>query len=122
MSESCYTVARPVFQLAMRVITSITNAPRAMVTTSIPHQYITGALVRFNITPYHGMYQINQQVGEVVVLTDTTFEVNINTTSYNPFVIPNLGTKYTCSQVIPIGENNSILTAATRNVLPYSAS
>jgi hypothetical protein len=110
-----------VFQLAMRVISSITNAPQAVVTTTIPHQYITGALVRFNITAYHGMPQLNQQVGEVTVLTDTTFSVNIDTTSYQPFSLPTMS-KYTCSQVIPIGEDNSILTAATRNVLPYSAS
>lgn len=121
MSEVCYSNPRPVYQLAMRVISSITNADPAVVTTTIDHQYITGAIVRFNITPYHGMSQLNQQTGEIVVLSDTTFAVSINTTTYDPFFIPTMA-HYTCSQVIPIGENNAILTAATRNVLPYGAS
>lgn len=120
MSEVCYSYPMPTYQLAMRIITAITNANPAVVTTSINHQYITGAIVRFNITLYHGMSQLNQQTGEIVVLSPTTFAVNIDTTLYDPFVIPTLA-HYTCSQVIPIGENNAILTAATRNVLPYSA-
>ena len=121
MAESCYSVAKPIYQLAMRIIASITTTYPAVVTTTIPHQYITGAIVRFYITPYHGMPQINQQFGEIVVLSPTTFSVDIDATHYEPFVIPILA-KYTCSQVVPIGENNSIPTAATRNVLPYSAS
>jgi hypothetical protein len=60
-------------------------------------------------------------VGEIVVISPTTFSVNIDTTSYTPFVIPSLA-HYTCSQVIPIGEDNTLLTAATKNVLPYGAS
>jgi hypothetical protein len=121
MSESCYTVALPIYQLSMRVITSITTANPAVVTTSIPHQYITGAIVRFYITPNHGMPQLNQQTGEITLISPTTFSVAIDTSNYAPFVIPSLA-KYTCSQVVPIGENNSILTAATRNVLPYGTS
>jgi len=120
MAEVCYSYPRPVFQPAMRVISSITNSFPAVVTTSIPHQYITGTIIRFNITPHHGMQQINQQTATIFVVSATTFSVPIDTTSYDPFVIPS-SAHYTCSQVVAIGEDNGILTAAVQNVLPYSA-
>lgn len=121
MSEACYSYPKPVFQPAMRVIAAITNAFPAVVTTTINHQYITGTIIRFNITKGHGMTQANQQFGPIVVLSPTTFSIAIDTTYYDPFFIPSL-LKYTCSQCIPIGEVNGILTAAEQNVLPYSAS
>ena len=121
MSEVCYSYPRPVFQPAMRVISAITNAFPAVVTTSIPHQYITGTIIRLNITPYHGMQQANQLFGPITVLSSTTFAIAIDTTTFDPFFIPSRA-KYTCSQCIAIGENNDILTAAEQNVLPYNAS
>lgn len=120
MAEVCYSNPRPAFQPAMRVISAITNAFPAVVTTTIDHQYITGTIVRLNITIGHGMPQANQQFGTIVVLSATTFSISIDTTYYDPFVVPVL-VKYTCSQCIPIGEDNDILTAAEQNVLPYKA-
>lgn len=125
MSEVCYSFTRPVFQPAMRVIESITNAFPAVVTTSVDHQYIDGTIVRLNITPNHGMTQANQKFAPISVIDDTSFSIAIDTTYYDAFVIPSVppaSVKYTCSQCIPIGEVNGILTAAQQNVLPYAAS
>lgn len=189
----------PVFQKAMRIITSITNASPAIVTTSFAHQYITGMIVRLNIPNGYGMQQANQMYAPIVVLTTTTFSIAIDTIKMDPFVyqvnlgntdgsgaasgtisgtstliglgqIFNIGSQrftvvatsgalsttgsgsgtmnlatgaytftgcslttaifwtpisfpesYQYACVTPIGETNGILTAATQNVLPYSA-
>jgi hypothetical protein len=105
----------------MRIVSAITNSFPAVVTTTIDHQYITGTIVRLVITKGHGMPQANQQFGSILVLTPTTFAIDIDTTYYDAFVVPDL-VKYTCSQCVAIGEDNDILTAAEQNVLPYAAS
>ena len=116
----CYANPLPTFQLAMRLIASITQANPAVITTTFAHNYITGAIVRLNIPSACGMQQANGQTGTIVVLSPTTFAINIDTSMYDAFSIPGSPTPLQdiCAQVIPIGEINDILTAATQNVLP----
>lgn len=109
----------PVFQPAMRIITAITNANPAVITTSFDNSYITGTIVRFDIPPGFGMGQLNQQTATITVLTPTTFSVPIDTTNYDTFAVPASNEQY--AQAVPIGEDNNILTAAVQNVLPYQA-
>lgn len=135
---SIQAIPNPPFQPAMRVITSITNERLATVTTSFPHQYITGMIVRIRlpvptsrnqdgqVIAGFGMDQINEQQGEIVVGSDPdTFTISIDTTDYDAFVVPpdvelpdGTFTQLQYAQVVPVGEINAILTAATRNVLP----
>lgn len=119
MANSCYSSSFPVFQPAMRIISSITNGFPAIVTTTINHQYQSGLIVRLILPVGHGMPQANQQQGSIIVTGLTTFEMFIDTTLFDPFVIPSGSPKYTCAQVVPVGEDNDILTEATQNVLPY---
>lgn len=115
-------VARPTFQPAMRIIASITNGFPAVVTTTFDHQYATGMIVRLNIPLGFGMQQANQKYAEIIVTGDTTFTIDIDTSQMDPYVIS--GTfpySYQSGQVTSIAENNSMLTAAVRNVLPYTA-
>lgn len=116
----CYAYPSPVFQRAMRLIDSITNAPQAIVTTTFAHNYETGDIVRFDIPFLCGMQQINQMTGTIVVTGATTFSVDINSTNFDTFSIPGspLPTDNICAQVVPVGEVNSKLTSATQNVLP----
>lgn len=112
----------PVYQPAMRVISSITNAYPAVVTTTINHQYRTGLVVRLLIPAGFGMVQANQLFGAIVVTGDTTFSIDIDTTFFDAFSIP--GTfplDFQHAQAVPIGEVNELLLGATQNVLPYSA-
>lgn len=118
----------PTYQPAMRIITNITNANPAIVTTSFDNQYITGTIVRIDM-PFQdgywpwGMQQISGQIGTITVINPTQFSITIDTTTYEPFVTPTVPpsgvTKFTTQlpQVIPIGEDSDILTAATVNVL-----
>lgn len=113
---SCYSNPSPVFQPAMRIIADITRSDPAVVTTTIDHDYITGEIVRLDIPLGFGMQQINQQTGTIAVLTPTTFSIDINTLYFDAFTTPM--NQQQCAQVVPIGEVNSILKAATVNVLP----
>ena len=119
---ACSQVASPTYQPAMRIISAITQANPASITTSIDHDYITGEIVRLRIPDTFGMSQINGKQGEITVTGNDTFTINIDSSKFDAFAIPApLPPAYTCAQVVPIGEINSILTAATKNVLPTGA-
>jgi hypothetical protein len=112
----------PVYQPAMRIISSITNALPAVVTTTFAHDYVTGIIVRIIIPVGFGMQQVNQQTFPITVLTPTTFSIPVNTTTFDQFTpastFPN-DKQY--ATVVPVGENSGQLDAATQNVLPYRA-
>lgn len=114
-----YADPSPTYQPAMRLITDITNAVNAEVTTSFAHDYLSGLVVRIIVPEGYGMVQINQLVGTITVTGDDTFTIDIDTTQFDPFVIPGSIPYYFSSypQTTPIGEQNSILYQATRNVL-----
>ena len=110
----------------MRVITAITNADPVQITTQYPHLYSNGLIVRIIVPEDDGMSQINQLTGVVTVTGDSTFTLPINTLEFDAFVIPedpdDPGTPppqaQICAFVVPIGEQNDLLSLATRNVLP----
>lgn len=112
---SCYAEQNPTYLPAMRLISSITQAFPAVVTTSFAHNYVSGEIVRFLIPPSHGMVQLNKRQAEIEVTGATTFTIPIDTTTFDAYVIPVNSTQ--CGQVVPFAENNSILTAATHNIL-----
>jgi len=108
----------PTYKPAMRIISDITNSFPATITTTFNHNYITGTVVRLYIPVGFGMVQANHMQGIITVNGDTTFLMDIDTSTFDPFVIPIVFPKnFQHAQVVPIGEVNSILTAATDNVL-----
>jgi hypothetical protein len=120
MPTPYYANPTPIFQPAMRLISAITRANPAVVTTTFPNQYITGTVVRLDIPYACGMQQANQLTGAISVITPTTFAINIDTSLFDPFVSPTFTPHVnSAAQVVPIGEVNDILTAATQNVLPF---
>jgi len=92
------------------MITNITNANPAVVTTSPAHGMQTGNVARLNVPLNYGMFQINNVVVSITRLSSTTFScqltqvppaVNLNTVDYPAFVTPtNPGFE---ASVIPIG-------------------
>lgn len=107
----------PVYTPAMRIIAHITNAEKAVVTTTFPHGYIDGIILRLIIPLGYGMVEANQKFGAIIVTSPTTFTITIDTRLLSPFTIPE--TYYQYPQTVPFGEINSTLKAATKNVLPY---
>jgi hypothetical protein len=112
-------LTNPTYMPAVRDIAAITNAPQALVTTTFPHSYISGLIVRLIIPNNFGMTLINQSQGTITVTSDTQFTIDIDTTQVDPFVIPDVqpGNNYTAAQVTPIGEIAAILTGSFVNVL-----
>lgn len=108
-------IESPTFQPAMRIVTAITNANPAAVTTSFDHDYITGAKVRFRIPKGFGMKQIDKKVGTLTVTSPTTFTVTIDSTYFDTFAVPGGSRQF--AQVVPVGEINSVWTSAVENVL-----
>ena len=121
-----YDYPFPVYQPSMRLITAITNANPASVTTDINHQYVNNTVVRLDIPPAFGMQQANQLTGTIVITGNTTFTINIDTTLFAPFVVPSPLPPQLVSyaQVVPIGTvtGSLDLNPAVKNVLPYGAS
>lgn len=119
-----YAQQYPIFQPSMRIITAITNAANALVTTSFPHQYLTGTIVRLDIPSGYGIQQANGRHGEITVTSSTTFTIDIDTSLMDPFIpMPALVIDQKQQpQVVSFGEDNAMLTAAVQNVLPYPAS
>lgn len=90
-----------------RFITKITQAASAVVTTSIPHGYTAGQLVRINCPSAFGMSQINGLLGTITAVTASTFTVNIDSSAFTPFAFPTsavAGSGVTQAQVVPVGE------------------
>ena len=121
MYEPSFANPNPIFQHAMRIIADISNANIVQVTTTFAHQYISGLILRLNIPIGFGMEQINQQYAPIIVTGSTTFTMPIDSTNYDPFMIPSGSGPFQDPQCIPIGEINSTLQGATQNVLPFSA-
>lgn len=110
----------PIFQPAMRIVSAITNSFPVTITTTFNHQYQTGYIVRIDMPLNYGMEQLNQQYSPITVTSPTTFTMQIDTTFYTPFVVPptNPGHNYTPPQSVPIGNINSSIYLATKNILP----
>lgn len=118
-----YANPSPFYQPAMRLISSITQADPAAVTTTFAHDFVSGTTIRLDIPSYIGMHQANSQVVEILtILGPTSFTVGMNSTTYAPFVIPDpLPTHASTTAVaVPVGEITRTLEAATLNVLPYN--
>lgn len=112
---TCYISSDPVFRPQRMFITAITKANPAVITTSIDHNYVTGLLVRLIVPNSAGMIQLNNKIFEITVTGDDTFSIPIDSTNFDTFV--DAADPNQCAQVSPVGEINSILTAATKNVL-----
>lgn len=108
-------IVRPMFQPAMRVVTTITNGYPCVVTTSFAHNYFTGDIIRIIIPLGFGMQQINNQFSPITVIDETTFAMNIDTTNYDVFTVVDNNQS---AQSLPIAEVNATVYGATYNTLP----
>jgi len=116
-----HAVENPTFQRAMRLISAITNANPAQITTTFDHDYETGDIVRLHVPRWFGMRRADKQVGTITVTGTDTFTIDIDTTQFNAFSIPAPVPWYVDSypSVTPVGEIAANLGGATQNVLPY---
>lgn len=117
--STCYANPNPVYFPAMRLVAGITQAYPAQVTTTFEHGYISLLVVRLDIPSACGMQQIDQKIGTITVNGLNTFLIDIDTRLFDPFAIPGSPNPHvnTCALVVPVGEDNSTLYGATKNIL-----
>ena len=107
-------MATPIWQPNYAIISSITNANPGVVTTVNPHGYFTGAIVQFFYNTKFGMQELIGNIYTIIVLSPTTFSIDQNTTSFQPFII---GTTLQVPQVVPVGEVAHTLKNREKNLL-----
>lgn len=112
---SCFAIQNPTYLPALRLVTAITQANPASVTTSFDHSYQSGEIVRIHVPDTYGMIQMNNRFGIITVTGTDTFTIDIDATGFDAFSVP--VTQKQCSYAIPFAEINSLLIAATRNIL-----
>jgi hypothetical protein len=112
-----YANPDPIYQPAMRLVTGISKAKNAVITTNIDHDYRTGLIIRIYVPNYYGMFQINGMYGPVTALTNDTFSVEIDTTTYDSFLAPASPADYRQTALcIPIGNISDSYNLAVKNV------
>lgn len=125
----------PLFYPRARVITNITQAVNANVSTSIAHGLTPGQEIRFNIPAVSGMTQLNpdplnnyyptnSSVPAIIqtVVDDYNFTININTTAYNAFTYPTIAQQPSSfPEVSPFGEDTATALASPLNQVPTIA-
>lgn len=117
----------PIYQRAQRDILTISQGNPTTITTTYngddaqPHNYLTGLIVRLFIPLGFGIKQLNGFLGPITVISETEFTVNVDSTQFDPFQVPDVqpGFNGTPPQVIPVGEVGQTIAQATVNVLPY---
>jgi hypothetical protein len=124
-----YNANSELFYPRRRIVTNITRAVNAQVSTSVAHGLTPGQSVRFNIPAASGMIQLNPQLNNnyfptsasqsavvVQVIDDYNFTINIDTTAYDAFTWPTIAQMPSnFPEVVPFGEDT-----AAALVSPYS--
>lgn len=94
-------------------VTGITAAASAVVSVSTTHVYHVGAKVRVICPTAFGMTQINGLQGEVTAIGTNSITLDIDSSAFTAFAYPTSATAaagVTFPQIVPIGEDYSILT------------
>lgn len=108
-------IQRPIYQPAMRVISSITQANPCVITTTFAHNYFDSDIVSLYIPRSFGMGKLNGKQGEITVINTTSFYFPFDTTQLDAFADPNNGQ---FAQVLAFAEVNSTVRGAVDNTLP----
>ncbi len=95
-----------------RYITNITQAVNPTVSTSIPHGYVAGQHIRFEIPklrPAAGMVQLDGVLATILsVVDDYSFIIDIDTSAFSLFVWPTIANQPSSfPAAVPVGENTA---------------
>ena len=88
--------------LRTQIISAITQANPAVLTTVNVHGYPAGVDVTFLIPTQFGMVQLNNRNIQVISVTSNSLTLNIDSSRFTPFAYPSpLPSAYTPPSVIP---------------------
>jgi len=95
-----------IFYPARKTVCNITQAAQAVITTTVSNGYTVGQKIRFMVPDIMGMIEMNGLLGTVVATAAGNFTVDIDTTTFTPFVWPGiLDVPFTPAEAIPVGED-----------------
>lgn len=105
----------PLFYPRRRVITNITQAVNANVSTSVPHGLTPGQAIRFNIPAVSGMVELNataqnnyQTFTVNSVVDDYNFTLVANSTGFTAFTFPTSAQEPVSPPImVPVGEDTA---------------
>lgn len=90
-------------------ITAITQSNQMVVTTTMNsdqvNTYIVGQLVKLNVPYSYGMFQANGLFGTIVAVNAPQLTLNINSSMFDPFVVP-ASTATQPASLAPAGSRN----------------
>lgn len=97
----------PIWYPRRRVVTKITQAQNAVVTTSVNHTFTLGEKIRLYVPSEFGMPEINDLRATIIdVPTDNTIQIDIDTTGFAAFAwLADQAAGYTPALAIPYGQN-----------------
>ena len=102
---------------SFRYISNITQAAAAVFTTYVNHPYEVGAKVISRIPSGFGMTELDGLIGTITAVSATTFTVDIDTSGFTAFEIPEFGaTPFDRAGVTPYGDGK---TSPDETIAPY---
>jgi len=101
---------------ARKDIAGITRSNPAIVTTTTPHGYLSGIIVRLFLPGDFGMNSLNEGIFTTEIIDALNFAINTDTRNLDPFTLAATTTQK--PQVLPIAEDTDTLANATINPLP----
>jgi hypothetical protein len=94
---------RSIFTPYLSLITGISNGQQPTVTFLDDHQFTVGEYISFRVSQPYGMTQINNLKALVESTTPTTLTIDLDTTFFQPFVYPPVGTVTYPAMAVPAG-------------------
>lgn len=89
------------YQPTLKLVSNVSTAPFAVVTTSNPHGYLSGWFVRVFVPDAYQM-SIPHELTQIKVLSANQFQTSIDTTSLSPFTVPASPLGFTQAQCVPL--------------------
>jgi hypothetical protein len=111
----------PISAVTRGATTTVTLTAVTTGGTTVNPNFVIGQEVRFLIPNGYGIRQLNNQKGYVLSLpSSTSVEVDIDSTSYNAFIVSPSGAN-SSAQLVPVGDINSgqVNTSGRTNQLTY---
>ncbi len=120
-------IGSPLFVPRIRILSNVSQAVNAVVTTTTAHGFSVGQEVRFSVPQVtnteYGMTQLDSSITPFAIVlstpTSTTFTINVDTTGFGVFAFPaGADVPFTFAAVTPFGDDTA--TAITQ-VPPLSS-
>ena len=104
------------------LITGITGANPAVITTSVAHDYEVGDRIRVYCPAAFGMVEIDGLEANITAVTASTITTDINSAAFTAFAFPTSAVAaagVSQPHIVPIGETATKLTSAMDNTAQY---